>query len=68
MKFEEFDHDVKKDVPYQRWEAGVLRCKSLNQWVSKLSSMFNDDAVTNVNATTDVMEAIVEQEPDTFHP
>ena len=68
VKFEEYERDVKIGVPFERWSAGVLRCKSLNQWISKVAAVCDHDAVANVLTVADVMEAILKKEPEILNP
>ena len=68
IKFDEYEHAIKKGVPLQRWEAAVARCKSYNQWITKLSAIFGEEAVANVHTTSDVLDTILAQEPDTLQP
>ena len=68
IKFEEYDRPTKTGVPFQRWSSSVLRCKSLNQWVAKVTTVHDDDAAKNINTLVDVIEAILAQEPDVLNP
>ena len=68
LKFDEFEKDEKQPVPFKRWSSGVMRCKSLNQWISKISSVYGDEAASDIKSQNDGLEAILSKDPDVLLP
>ena len=68
IKFSEFEKATKEDVHHERWSAAVLRCKPLNQWVTTIASVYDEDAVEGLRDMQNVFSAILARDADLLQP
>ena len=68
IKFEEYDKDPKDSVAFDKWGTSVMRCKSLNQWIAKVSSLHGDEAVTDISSLADALEVVLVKDPTILRP
>ena len=68
LKSEEYDKDTKDSVAFDKWGTSVMRCKSLNQWIAKVSSLHGDEAVTDISSLADALEVVLVKDPTILRP